>query len=189
MHICICTSVGSSGGNFDGHNITEEVGLLQRLQVILGYNYVYPNTLRCASRYHIIYSHIYMQIQGGYSVDFPHMQYGIFGGNRYSITIFITLVPAARACRYGVVMHRRNKSSFTAATKAHLQQQQKLIYGNICCQTQEIIDCGVSVFLKLSLCMFYNNNIKELTWDIKEYIISKNFVLLSKKLALQCCIT
>jgi len=56
MHICICTSVGSSGGNFDGHNITEEVGLLQRLQVILGYNYVpvYPNTLRCASRDHII---------------------------------------------------------------------------------------------------------------------------------------
>jgi len=69
--------------------------------------------------------------------------------------------------------------SCTGATKA---QQQKLIYGNICCQTQEIIDCGVSVFLKLSLCRFYNN-IKELTWDIKGYI-SKIFVLSSKKLAM-----
>ena len=52
----------------------------------------------------------------------------------------------------GVVMHRLNKRSFTAIS-----------------QTQEIIDCGVSVFLKLSLGMFYNS-IKELTWDIKEYI-------------------
>jgi len=46
--------VGSSGGNFDGHNITEEVGLLQRLQVLVYLAIIMYIRTHCAVQVDII---------------------------------------------------------------------------------------------------------------------------------------
>jgi len=119
------------------------------------------------------------------------MQYGIFGGNGYSITIFITLVP--QHARVRVEIYIWALSCTYGDGRCHAQAQQKVIYGNNCYQTQEIFDCGVSVFLKLSLCRFYNIRVYKLKYCTFEQKVGSvvlynlNLLLNSFCILLLCC--